>query len=107
MPYPPVNVEAPALRVAEGAIGTHVAYVTLKAGEPASRDAEATRSREVDAEGRAPDDPPSAALGETPTGLIGSLAVGGSAIIQRNLDRAALDRRISLEHVTTVADAPG
>jgi uncharacterized protein (TIGR03089 family) len=40
-------------------------------------------------------------------GLLGPIAAGGSVIIQRNLDKAGLDRRISLEHVTAVTGVPG
>jgi uncharacterized protein (TIGR03089 family) len=41
------------------------------------------------------------------TGLLGPIAAGGSVVITRNIDKAALDRRISLEHVTAVAGVPG
>jgi uncharacterized protein (TIGR03089 family) len=41
-----------------------------------------------------------AALDELLSGLLAPLAGGGSVIICQNLDETALDRRISLEHVT-------
>ncbi|WP_433464465.1 TIGR03089 family protein [Spirillospora sp. CA-128828] len=41
------------------------------------------------------------------TGLIAPLASGASVIIQRNFDKATLDRRLTLEHVTVVAGPPG
>ncbi|MBA9007944.1 TIGR03089 family protein [Thermomonospora cellulosilytica] len=106
MPYSPVDVEAPALCVAEAAAGTHVTYATLGAGELASRGAEAARSWGLDAGSRVLSDLPFTALDGILVGLIAPLAAGGSAIIQRNLDEAALDRRISLEHVTAVAGVP-
>lgn len=40
-------------------------------------------------------------------GLLAPIASGGSVIIQRNIDKAALDRRISVEHVNAVAGVPG
>jgi uncharacterized protein (TIGR03089 family) len=41
------------------------------------------------------------------TGLLGPIFAGGSVVITRNIDKAALDRRISLEHVTAVTGVPG
>ncbi|MFG2002417.1 TIGR03089 family protein [Spirillospora sp. NPDC048911] len=41
------------------------------------------------------------------TGLLAPLASGASVIIQRNFHKDALDRRVSLEHVTVVAGVPG
>ncbi|MQY07168.1 TIGR03089 family protein [Actinomadura macrotermitis] len=40
-------------------------------------------------------------------GLLAPLASGASVIIQRNFDKALLDRRLTLEHVTVVAGVPG
>ncbi|MFD0685353.1 TIGR03089 family protein [Actinomadura fibrosa] len=39
--------------------------------------------------------------------LLAPLASGASVIIQRNFDKAALDRRVTVEHVTAVAGLPG
>jgi hypothetical protein len=41
------------------------------------------------------------------TGLLGPVVAGGSVVITRNIDKAALDRRISLEQVTAVAGVSG
>ncbi|RFU40081.1 TIGR03089 family protein [Actinomadura logoneensis] len=38
--------------------------------------------------------------------LLAPLASGSSVIIQRNFDKASLDRRLTLEHVTAVAGVP-
>jgi uncharacterized protein (TIGR03089 family) len=40
-------------------------------------------------------------------GLLAPIAAGGSVVIGRNIDKTALDRRISLEHVTAVTGVPG
>ncbi|GAA3945780.1 TIGR03089 family protein [Actinomadura viridis] len=40
-------------------------------------------------------------------GLLAPLASGASVIIQRNFDKTALDRRVTLEHVTAVAGVSG
>ncbi|TDC64579.1 TIGR03089 family protein [Actinomadura sp. GC306] len=41
------------------------------------------------------------------TGLVAPLISGASVIIQRNFDKATLDRRLTMEHVTVVAGLPG
>jgi hypothetical protein len=40
-------------------------------------------------------------------GLIGPLHAGGSVIICRNLDKATLNQRVSVERVTAVAGVAG
>jgi uncharacterized protein (TIGR03089 family) len=103
MPYAPVDVTAPVLRVAEETPGANVTFATLSAGELAARAADAARDWGLDARSRVLTDLPFTTLGGLLVGLAAPLAAGSSVIIQRNLDETALNRRISLEHVTAVA----
>ncbi|REE98397.1 TIGR03089 family protein [Thermomonospora umbrina] len=107
MPYAPVDADAPVLRVTQGTEGTHVTFATSTAAELTRRAVEAAGEWGLGAGGRVLTTAPFTTLGGVLAGLLAPLAAGGSVIIQRNLDEAALDRRISLEHVTAVAGAGG
>jgi uncharacterized protein (TIGR03089 family) len=61
----------------------------------------------LDAQDRVLVDMSYATLDGVLTGLLAPLASGASVIIQRNFDKASLDRRVSLEHVTAVAGVSG
>ncbi|SEF97788.1 TIGR03089 family protein [Thermomonospora echinospora] len=105
--YAPVDVTAPVLRVAEETPATNVTFATLTAGELTSRSAAAAHDWGLDARSRVLTDLPFTTLGGLLVGLVAPLAAGSSVIIQRNLDEAVLNRRISLEHVTAVAGVHG
>ena len=62
---------------------------------------------ELDARDRLLVDMSFATLDGVLTGLLAPLASGASVIIQRNFDKAAVNRRVSVEHVTAVAGLPG
>jgi uncharacterized protein (TIGR03089 family) len=98
VPYAPVAPDAPALDVMSVTFtgveltGTAVSFVT-KAG--------------LDSSTRVLTTVPYHTVEGLLTGLLGPIVAGGSVVITRNIDKAALDRRISLEHVTAVAGVPG
>ncbi|WP_131737848.1 TIGR03089 family protein [Actinomadura roseirufa] len=62
---------------------------------------------EIDARDRVLVDMSFTTLDGVLAGLLAPLASGASVIIQRNFDKAALDRRVSVEHVTAVAGLTG
>jgi uncharacterized protein (TIGR03089 family) len=102
VPYTPIDPGAAALR-----IGGNVRSVTLSGVELNSQ----TFSF-VDNSGLTPSARVLSAVSYTTVegllaGLLAPIAAGGSVIIQRNLDKDAIDRRISLEHVTAVTGVPG
>lgn len=68
---------------------------------------EAAAKWELDARDRLLVDMSFATLDGVLTGLLAPLASGASVIIQRNFDKATLDRRLTVEHVTVVAGPPG
>ena len=61
----------------------------------------------LDARDRLLVDMPFTTLDGVLVGLLAPLASGASVIIQRNFDKAALDRRVTQEHVTAVAGVSG
>jgi uncharacterized protein (TIGR03089 family) len=97
-PYVPVDPDAMALRV-KG--------VTLTGAEVIAEALSFVRRRELDSSTRVLTTVPYHTVEGLLTGLVAPLAAGGSLVITRNIDKAALDRRISLEHVTVVAGVPG
>jgi uncharacterized protein (TIGR03089 family) len=97
-PVPGVTPEAPALNVTN---------TTLSAGELVAAAREAVEKWELDARDRLLVDMPFATLDGVLAGLLAPLASGASVIIQRNFDKATLDRRLTVEHVTVVAGPPG
>lgn len=97
-PGPEVTAETPALNVTKA---------TFSAAELVAA-ARATAAKwELDAHDRLLVDVPFTTLDGVLTGFLAPLASGASVIIQRNFDKATLDRRLTLEHVTVVAGAPG
>lgn len=102
--YAPVGPDAPALRVMAG---THVTFTTFSAPDLVREAAAAAEKWGLDAHSRVLVHMPFDTLDGILAGLLAPLTVGGSVIIQRNLDNDALDRRLSLEHVTAVAGVTG
>ncbi|TDD64575.1 TIGR03089 family protein [Actinomadura darangshiensis] len=97
-PGPGVTPEAPAMSVTK---------TTFTAAELVAAARAAAEKWELDARDRLLVDMPFATLDGVLTGLLAPLASGASVIIQRNFDKATLDRRLNLEHVTVVAGLPG
>lgn len=97
-PVPGVTPEAPALNVTN---------TTLSAAELVAAAREAVEKWELDVRDRLLVDMPFATLDGVLAGLLAPLASGASVIIQRNFDKATLDRRLTVEHVTVVAGPPG
>ncbi|NKZ08371.1 TIGR03089 family protein [Actinomadura latina] len=93
-----VTPETPALSVTNA---------TLSGGELVAAAREAAAKWELDARDRLLVDMPFATLDGLLIALLAPLASGASVIIQRNFDKAALDRRLTVEHVTVVAGPPG
>ncbi|GAA2127940.1 TIGR03089 family protein [Actinomadura napierensis] len=84
-----------------------VTKTTLTGAELVAAGAAAAEKWELDASSRVLVDMSFATLDGLLAGLVAPLASGASVIIQRNFDKAALDRRVALEHVTAVAGVPG
>ncbi|WP_412520424.1 TIGR03089 family protein [Actinomadura madurae] len=97
-PGPEVTPETPAMNVTKA---------TFTAGELVTAAREAAAKWELDARDRLLVDMSFATLDGVLTGLLAPLASGASVIIQRNFDKATLDRRLTVEHVTVVAGPPG
>ncbi|SFN82354.1 TIGR03089 family protein [Actinomadura madurae] len=97
-PGPEVTPETPAMSVTKA---------TFTAGELVTSAREAAAKWELDARDRLLVDMSFATLDGVLTGLLAPLASGASVIIQRNFDKATLDRRLTVEHVTVVAGPPG
>ncbi|URM96107.1 TIGR03089 family protein [Actinomadura madurae] len=97
-PGPEVTPETPAMSVTKA---------TFTAGELVTAAREAAAKWELDARDRLLVDMSFATLDGVLTGLLAPLASGASVIIQRNFDKATLDRRLTVEHVTVVAGPPG
>ncbi|HZB29638.1 MAG TPA: TIGR03089 family protein [Streptosporangiaceae bacterium] len=96
--YAPVNPEAPAL---------HVMSVTFSGVELTAKAFSFVSKTGLDSATRALTMVPYHTVDGLLTGLLGPIIAGGSVVITRNIDKAALDRRVSLEHVTAVAGVPG
>jgi uncharacterized protein (TIGR03089 family) len=96
--YAPVDPDAEALRVTN---------VTLTGGEVVEKALSFARKAALDSSARVLTIGPYHTWEGLLAGLLGPMAAGGSLVIGRNIDKAALDRRISLEHVTAVTGAPG
>ncbi|MWA05503.1 AMP-binding protein [Actinomadura sp. LD22] len=95
---PEVSPDLPALTVTK---------TTLTGAELVAEARAAAAKWELDADARLLTDLPFTTLDGVMAGLVAPLASGASVIIQRNFDKAALDRRVTLEHVTAVAGVPG
>ncbi|MES9543033.1 MULTISPECIES: TIGR03089 family protein [unclassified Actinomadura] len=95
---PGVAPEAPALSVTK---------TTFSGADLVGAARGAVEKWELDARDRLLVDMSFATLDGVLTGLLAPLASGASVIIQRNFDKAALDRRLTLEHVTVVAGTSG
>ncbi|XRQ05693.1 TIGR03089 family protein [Actinomadura welshii] len=104
VPDPDVTPESPALTVTPG---SGVTKDTLSWAELFAAGRGAAEKWELDARDRLLVDMPFATLDGVLTGLLAPLISGASVIIQRNFDKAALDRRLTMEHVTMVAGLPG
>ncbi|MFI0367197.1 TIGR03089 family protein [Actinomadura sp. 1N219] len=98
VPGPEVTPETPALNVTKA---------TFSAAELVGRARDAAEKWDLDARDRLLVDMSFATLDGVLTGLLAPLASGASVIIQRNFDKAVLERRLTLEHVTVVAGPPG
>jgi uncharacterized protein (TIGR03089 family) len=98
VPYAPVDPDAPALRVMS---------VTLTGRELTAKAISFVAKTGLDSSTRVLTTVPYHTVEGLLTGLIGPIVAGGSVVITRNVDKAALDRRISLEHVTALAGVPG
>ncbi|MFB4306003.1 TIGR03089 family protein [Actinomadura sp. GTD37] len=90
--------EAPALNVTKA---------TFSGAELVAAARGAAAKWELDARDRLLVDMPFTTLDGVLIALLAPLASGASVIIQRNFDKATLDRRVSVEHVTVVAGLPG
>ncbi|TDD90213.1 TIGR03089 family protein [Actinomadura rubrisoli] len=95
---PEVTPAAPALSVTKA---------TLSGSDLVAAAHAAVAKWDLDARDRVLVDMSFATLDGLLAGLLAPLASGASVIIQRNFDKAALDRRVTLEHVTAVAGLPG
>jgi acyl-CoA synthetase (AMP-forming)/AMP-acid ligase II len=95
---PTVTPETPALDVTKATLGQ---------GELVAAAREAAEKWELDARDRLLVDMPFTTLEGVLAGLLAPLASGASVIIQRNFDKAILDQRVNVEHVTVVAGTPG
>jgi hypothetical protein len=84
-----------------------VTNATLSGGELVAAARAAVGKWELDARDRLLVDMPFATLDGVLIALLAPLASGASVIIQRNFDKATLDRRLTVEHVTVVAGPPG
>ncbi|GAA2085030.1 TIGR03089 family protein [Actinomadura alba] len=98
VPYAVTNPNEPALVVSN---------TTFTAAELVDRGREMALTWQLDAGSRILTDLPFITLEGVLVTLLAPLTANSSVIILRNLDKAALDRRISLEHVTAVAGVPG
>jgi uncharacterized protein (TIGR03089 family) len=98
---------APGPEVTPGTPAMNVTKATFTAGELVGAARAAAAKWELDARDRLLVDMPFATLDGVLTGLLAPLASGSSVIIQRNFDKATLDRRLTVEHVTVVAGRPG
>jgi uncharacterized protein (TIGR03089 family) len=111
-PYSSVNAEAPALVVHEAAadgksIGTDVIKATFSGGQLVEQARTTAQEWGLDAQSRVLVDMPFTTLEGLLAGLIAPIHAGGSVIICRNLDKATLNQRVSVEHVTAVAGVTG
>jgi hypothetical protein len=93
-----VTPETPAISVTK---------TTLSGAELVAAGRAAAGKWELDARDRLLVDRSFATLDGVLTGLVAPLISGASVIIQRNFDKATLDRRLTMEHVTMVAGVPG
>ena len=98
VPGPEVTPETPAMSVTKD---------TLTAAELVTAGRATAAKWELDARDRLLVGMSFATLDGVLTGLLAPLISGASVIIQRNFDKAALDRRTTVEHVTVVAGLPG
>ncbi|MFI0405026.1 TIGR03089 family protein [Actinomadura sp. 3N508] len=98
VPGPQLPPETPALSVTKA---------TFSAGDLVGAARDAAEKWHLDARDRLLVDMPFTTLDGVLTGLLAPLASGASVIIQRNFDKAVLERRVTLEHVTVVAGPPG
>lgn len=97
VPYEPVTPDTPAL---------HVMSVTFSGAELTAKAVSFVTKSGLDTSTRALTTVPYHTVEGLLTGLLGPIVAGGSVVITRNIDKAAVDRRISLEHVTAVAGVP-
>ncbi|MFB4313346.1 TIGR03089 family protein [Actinomadura sp. 21ATH] len=97
-PPPDATPDAPALSVTK---------TTLSGARLVAEAIGAAEKWDFDARDRVLVDMPYTTLEGVLVGLLSPLASGASVIIQRNFDKASLDRRATLEHVTAVAGVPG
>ncbi|MGI5165009.1 TIGR03089 family protein [Spirillospora sp. CA-253888] len=98
---------APVTPVDPGDTALVVTKATFSGAELVHEAREAAGKWGLDAQARVLVDMPFTTLDGVLAGLLAPLASGASVIIQRNFDKEALDRRITLEHVTAVAGVPG
>ncbi|GAA2424322.1 TIGR03089 family protein [Actinomadura vinacea] len=98
VPSAEITPESPAL---------HVTKTTLTGAEVVREAFGAAAKWGLDAQDRVLVDMPYTTLDGVLAGLVAPLASGASVIIQRNFDKAALERRVTLEHVTAVAGVSG
>jgi uncharacterized protein (TIGR03089 family) len=106
-PYSPVDPDAPALILGEPAAGPSVTKATFSGSELAEQAREAAEKWGLDARSRVLVDMPLTTLPSLLAGLIAPMHGKGSVIICRNLDKAALNQRVSVERVTAVAGVTG
>jgi hypothetical protein len=97
-PYDPVDPNEPALDVTKA---------TFTGAELVRRAREAAENWQLGGRSRVLVNLSLTTLDDLLAGLLAPLSANGSVIIQRNLDKATIDRRLSLEHVTAVAGVPG
>ncbi|WP_242903235.1 TIGR03089 family protein [Actinomadura terrae] len=107
VPDPGVSPELPTLTVPSPLPGSDVTKTTLTGADIVARARAAAGKWELDARSRILVDMSFTTLDGVLASLLAPLASGASVIIQRNFDKAVLDRRVTLEHVTAVAGLPG
>lgn len=112
---PPLDPQAPALHVEPGphsspysgtshhSEGKGVMSITLSGQDVVTRGHEAAARWRLDARSRLLVAMDLATVSGLITGLIAPMSTAASVIICRNLDKAVLDQRVSVEHVTAVA----
>ena len=96
-----------AAEAASAAPALNVTKTTLSGAELVGAARAAVAKWDLDARDRLLVDMPFATLDGVLIALLAPLASGASVIIQRNFDKANLNRRATVEHVTMVAGPPG
>jgi uncharacterized protein (TIGR03089 family) len=109
-PYSPIDPDAPMLVMADPTAEIdelNVTKATFSGSELVEQARESAQKWGLDAQSRVLVDMPFTTLQGLLAGLIAPIHAGGSVIICLNLDKAILNKRVSVEHVTAVAGVAG